>query len=224
MSSIQPRHQRPSGRLIFEAHWTERPSGRRRSRTFANEGDALAFLTQEIGEPLGTSRRTFDADAARAHLRRMVRIDDADCWLWTGSRSSVGYANMTWRSPEGDIYRGGHRVSYFLYRGAIPDGMQIDHLCHNAARPECTLADACPHRGCVNPDHLALATPRENILRSPVAQAALNAAKTHCPNGHPYSEGNTYHLPTKRGRYCRECLGAAHRRSYERRRQQAVSA
>jgi len=41
-----------------------------------------------------------------------------------------------------------HRVSYLLYVGAIPDGMLVDHTCHE--------------RSCVNPGHLRLATPKQN--------------------------------------------------------------
>ena len=52
----------------------------------------------------------------------------------------------------------------------------------------------------------------ENIMRSPIAPAALNAAKTHCPHGHPYDEDNTYRLPSKPShRYCRACMRASSR-------------
>jgi hypothetical protein len=34
--------------------------------------------------------------------------------------------------------------------------------------------------------------------------AALNAAKTHCPQGHPYSAENTYVSPQGK-RFCRAC-------------------
>lgn len=33
----------------------------------------------------------------------------------------------------------------------------------------------------------------------------VNRSKTHCPEGHPYDEENTYTPPTG-GRYCRACM------------------
>lgn len=66
------------------------------------------------------------------------------CWEWTAGKNSDGY---------GSIYVDGkhtktHRYSYELVNGPIPEGMVIDHICHN--------------RGCVNPDHLRLATVKQN--------------------------------------------------------------
>ena len=45
-----------------------------------------------------------------------------------------------------------HRFAYEMFVGAIPEGMQIDHLCQN--------------KRCVNPEHMELVTPGENISRS----------------------------------------------------------
>jgi hypothetical protein len=39
---------------------------------------------------------------------------------------------------------------------------------------------------------------------TPTGVAALNAAKTHCCHGHPFSPDNTYVNP-KGGRECRTC-------------------
>lgn len=50
------------------------------------------------------------------------------------------------------------------------------------------------------------------VQRSALAEA--NSAKTHCPSGHPYSDGNTYVRPKDGARLCRECNRASGRATY----------
>lgn len=108
------------------------------------------------------------------------------CWLWSGSLRSGGYP-ILW---NGQRQVAAHRWSYEQHVGPIPDGLVIDHLCRV--------------RHCVNPAHLEPVTSRENTRRSELTIASRNAAKTHCPSGHPYDEENTHQ--GKLGRYCRACL------------------
>jgi len=68
----------------------------------------------------------------------------AGCWLWMAGKRSVGYGIFTWRLKDYPA----HRMSYQLTIGEIPEGMFIDHMCHN--------------RSCVNPSHLRLATQKQN--------------------------------------------------------------
>jgi hypothetical protein len=110
------------------------------------------------------------------------------CWLWIGGVANNGYSKF-W--DEGHFISG-HRFSYEHFKGPIPKGMCIDHLCNI--------------RNCVNPEHMIVATNAENILRS-TGPAAKNALKTHCPKGHPYDASNTYAMNDGRGRACRTCLG-----------------
>lgn len=123
---------------------------------------------------------------------------DSGCWLWMGAKSN-GYGLF-------QIYgksRRAHRISYQINKGFIPDGMTIDHICHNADI-ECNDGTNCVHRGCVNPNHLEATTIRDNTLRGRTT-AALNAQKTHCPKGHEYSDHNTYRFPSG-GRRCKKCF------------------
>lgn len=87
--------------------------------------------------------------------------------------------------------RSAHKIVYEILVGEVPEGMQLDHLCKIPL--------------CVNPKHLEIVTPRENIMRSN-GLAAVNAKKTHCKNGHEFTEDNIY-VPPKRPnrRYCRKC-------------------
>lgn len=118
--------------------------------------------------------------------------------------------------PNGDGYShvqyegrtiGGHVAALIVAGVPIPDGYVVDHQCHNISG--CELTDrSCPHRRCVNVDHLRVVRPAENINASPNS----NGVKTHCPKGHPYDETNTYVRPNSRkGRGCRECLREATR-------------
>lgn len=118
------------------------------------------------------------------------------CWLWTGALAG-GYARFWWD----DKNRQGHRLAYELLVGPIPDGLDLDHLCHNST--DCSLVALCPHRRCVNPAHLEPVTRRENLLRGKTI-IATQLAKGECPQGHPYEAENLW-VDGRGGRHCRTC-------------------
>jgi HNH endonuclease len=97
------------------------------------------------------------------------------CWLWQGKISSSGYALLSIKGRYVHV----HRWAYEHFRGVIPEGLLIDHL--------------CKHRSCVNPEHLQPVTYQENNQR----------ARTHCWQGHPFTAENT--LINGSGRMCRIC-------------------
>jgi hypothetical protein len=101
---------------------------------------------------------------------RMVEKGD-DCWSWTGALDPYGYGRFNLRRKTVLA----HRFSYERFVGAIPVGLELDHLCRN--------------RRCVNPSHLEPVTGHENVLRSE-SPSALNARKTHCFRGHALSGDN----------------------------------
>lgn len=70
-----------------------------------------------------------------------------DCWLWKKTILQSGYGQVYWDGRR----QYAHRVSYMVYKGPIPDGLTIDHLCRV--------------RKCVNPAHLEAVSNRENIVR-----------------------------------------------------------
>ena len=67
------------------------------------------------------------------------------CWYWLGAPTAkgygtIGYQGKTWYA---------HRLSYLLNKGEIPEGLQIDHICHT--------------RICVRPEHLRVVTNKQNL-------------------------------------------------------------
>jgi hypothetical protein len=65
------------------------------------------------------------------------------------------------------------------------------------------------------PENLAWGTPTQNALDKILHGTHHLAARTHCPQGHPYDEENTLYRGGRRNRrLCRECNRAAYRRWY----------
>lgn len=120
------------------------------------------------------------------------------CLIWTGARSESGYGRFTAEiHGRRNMVAMAHRWIYERWVGAIPDGMEVDHLCHDPA--VCTLGDECPHRRCMNSTHLTVVAPGANGLRS------SNVVKTHCKHGHAFTPENTYLQPATGSRSCRTC-------------------
>ena len=135
------------------------------------------------------------------------RIDVVDagyltpCWISNRSEHTNGYTKL---GVDGKTLLT-HRVAYEEWRGEIPDGLVIDHLCRN--------------RKCCNPDHLEPVTHQVNLLRGETL-TAREAAQTHCLRGHPFDAINTYRSPSKPDiRECRACRADSSRAQKERRRQ-----
>lgn len=98
------------------------------------------------GDPLGGGpRRIVGDDAARF----WSKVDKTDaCWLWTGALNNSGYGTI----KINGVTVGAHRHSFLLAGRAIPEGLDLDHL--------------CSVRRCVNPDHLEPVTRAENLRRA----------------------------------------------------------
>lgn len=124
-------------------------------------------------------------------LARISRTDN--CWLWTGRVMKQGYGEI--RTREGDYVGLAHIFSYNLFVGEVPEGLVLDHLCHNRDKL-CPGGNSCLHRRCINPLHLEPVTRKVNSERGAHRREA-------CFRGHPFDEENTYYYRTSR--MCREC-------------------
>ena len=111
---------------------------------------------------------------------------ETSCWVWDGRKDHKGYGKLY---DQGKVVFA-HVKNYRETIGEIPDGLELDHLCRQ--------------RDCVNPHHLEPVTHQENCRRG--NNGINSSTKTHCPQGHPYDEANTYHPPGGRAhRTCRIC-------------------
>lgn len=84
----------------------------------------------------------------RTRLERNIQSCPASgCWLFIGKHDKNGYGNLHNRAGGGN--HKAHRLSWQLYKGEIPHGMEIAHHCDVPC--------------CVNPSHLYVATHKQNI-------------------------------------------------------------
>lgn len=123
-------------------------------------------------------------DPVERFEQKAIPEPNSGCWLWTGMLAH-GYGRF--RHGQRLVYA--HRFSHEHYKGPIPNGMEVDHLCRVTS--------------CVNPDHLEAVTPLENIRRR-------YFLITHCRHGHEFTHENTYY--NQNHRKCRACNTERQRR------------
>ena len=69
------------------------------------------------------------------------------CWVWLGRRER-GYGRINVYVDGRTVKRRAHRVSYEVFIGPIPPGLDLDHECQVAS--------------CIHPNHLSPLLPAEN--------------------------------------------------------------
>lgn len=175
--------------------WWNTPEGLTLNRP--NSIGGLAVNATRTTHPNGRKPQPIDlttVDIKKVNAR--IAKTPKGCWEWTGRKTGEGYGLVSRGRSRTALLA--HRVVYTMHRGPIPAGLLLDHLCRN--------------HSCVNPAHLEPVTHRENDLRG-YGASGLHARQTHCVNGHPFDENNTYISP-KGWRRCRTCARASDRRRY----------
>jgi hypothetical protein len=169
----------------------------RHYRRWKRHGDPLFTLTPT--KVIGTLEERF--------YSKVADPDSEGCTLWKSGTTPAGYGCF---SLNGTTIPA-HRLSYQMSVGPIPEGLDLDHLCHTWDKT-CVGKGACKHRRCVNPQHLEPVTPKENSRRgrSPIA---ANALKTHCDSGHEFTPENTY-MRARGGRQCVICRRVCDKKRY----------
>jgi len=93
----------------------------------------------------------------RHETRPEYVTDKNGCWIWQRCKGKGGYGKVQRKeSASGEA----HRYYYEKFKGAIPEGLQLDHLCRNPL--------------CVNPDHLEPVTLTENVRRGDCTKLRLD--------------------------------------------------
>lgn len=104
------------------------------------------------------------SDAEKQRFWDKVEKRQDGCWIWTGETSVGTHGGLRYGQFRIGAHRyAAHRVSWHIFHGAIPDGLQTDHRCHN------TL--------CVNPSHLHLVDQVRNTENRAGANRMANDCK-----------------------------------------------
>jgi hypothetical protein len=115
------------------------------------------YGTMRIGDPF----RFVPGHQRRKSPVEYVVDEATGCWLWQRAKTN-GYGVVT---VAGRQYLA-HRVVYERHKGAIPEGLELDHTC-----------PAGPNKACVNPDHLDPVTHAVNLQRSKQAKLTREIAE-----------------------------------------------
>lgn len=149
----------------------------------------------------------------KERLDKKTIIDSVtNCWLFIGAKSGDGHSQI-------EIYGRNyyvHRLSAFIFLD-----FDLTHLIEFQINHKLE----CPNKNCWNPDHIYIGTQSENILdtfkkgRQP-SRGNTGHIRKYCPQGHPYSEENTYEKVLPNGNLRRECR-TCQREKLNQRRQRA---
>ncbi len=139
--------------------------------------------------PAEIAARLSEAQIETYRASFSLRFDKAgldDCWSWNGHLDRQGYGHFGMFG----INLRAQRAAFWLFVREPKAGLHIDHVCRN--------------KSCVNPNHLREVPASINTLENSDAITAINAAKTHCQNGHEFV-GRNVRIRQNGARVCRIC-------------------
>lgn len=100
------------------------------------------------GRVAGEPKRYIAGHRHRSLGPAYVIDPETGCWVWQRTKSPAGYG-LAW---NGEKEVQAHVLMYEQHVVAVPDGLELDHLCSNPS--------------CVNPAHLEPVTHAENCRRA----------------------------------------------------------
>lgn len=120
-------------------------------------------------------------------LDKYKSVNANGCWIFTGAeRNKYGALKF-----EGKMYKV-NRLAAFAYLGFdLNSNLLVLHKL------------ICVSKFCFNPEHLYVGTHSDNSNDSVISRTHRNIVKTHCPQGHEYTEDNTYY--SLKARLCKTC-------------------
>lgn len=133
---------------------------------------------------------------------RSVIEPNSGCWLWLLSDGSHGYPQGSMPAVTGERVSLAHRMSHLAFKGEVPKGYDVDHICRN--------------RCCVNPDHLEATTQHANRAR----QKGKKVSAHHTMMDGCTTCGATYQV-VGNAIVCPECKKLAQARYRQRKLEQA---
>lgn len=154
-----------------------------------------------------------------ARFIQLLETQSTGCMHWGGyvnEKTGYGYYGLA-----AQVTVLAHRFAFTIWRRPIAPGLEIDHECHNRDL-NCLLVADCPHRRCENPWHLEATTRSLNLSNAGMTrpkETHRNGRKTHCDEGHEFTDANTYMW--KDERHCRICRAAAAREFRRRKRERS---
>ena len=144
----------------------------------------------------------FTEEQSKRFWAKVNKKGDNECWEWLAGKNSGGYGAFELNKKTVTA----SRISWSLLNGEISSDIFVCHSCDNPS--------------CVNPNHLFTSDNQGNVDDMIRKKRHRNQVKTHCKNGHEFTEENTF-LKVYKGlsncRGCRECKRKIDRQRYIRR-------
>lgn len=163
------------------------------------------------------AKSTGSTDDPRIDNLHRHKADEHGCHMWQGPTYRNGYGKMS-RKVHGT--RLPHRAAYIERFGPVPAGLDVHHTCHQG---HCVPGADCPHRRCMNAEHLRPASRSINLMAGDGGFSLEGLCKNRL---HDITQPGSWRWATTRVgeskvRVCVACLLAKGARANARRRKAA---